>query len=313
MGEYLPPLDLNMASFYNLYYRGPPRVFLALVSCKSCCPRKVILKRSVFRIALLAGALGAGLFGGTIVAPNGNANVVGNDTSGALITTGISGELQILINPGQFVAGLQDITGFSFGRAEPGLGPISLTFTANIYLSTSPNNANSLPGHTLMSTTFANNVGPDNTLVFSGSTTETFAACSGPGPCPFGTNIVFTTPFLYNPMNGALLIDLQFTSFSASGGGEFDVIDCNPATNCVINSLFATPAAPTGMLNSGNNIVQITYDAVTGVKNRRRSSWRLPGWREWAFMRAAAPERRPEGGKPGLADRTSARVPTRHA
>jgi len=145
-------------------------VFLALVSCKSSRPRRVTLRRSVFRIVLVAGALGAHVFGGTIVAPNANATVVGNDTSGALPTTPISSEYQILINPGQFVAGLQDITGFSFGRAEPGMGPISLAVTASIYLSTSPNNANSLPGHTLMSTTFANNVGPDNTLVFSGST-----------------------------------------------------------------------------------------------------------------------------------------------
>jgi hypothetical protein len=221
------------------------------------------LKRSVFPIALLACVLGARVFGSTIVAPSSNATVVGNDTSGALATTPISGELQILINPGQFVTGLQDITGFSFGRAEPGLGPISLAVTGNIYLSTSPNNANSLPGHTLMSTTFANNVGLDNTLVFSGSTTENFAACSGPAPCAFGNDIVFTTPFLYNPMNGALLIDLQFTSFSATGSGEFDVIDCNSASNCVINSVFATPAASTGALNSGDNIVQVTYAAAT--------------------------------------------------
>ena len=50
-----------------------------------------------------------------------------------------------------------------------------------------------------MSTTFANNVGPDNTLVMSPSNFTIIAAgCAGPGPCPFSNQIVFTTPFPYN-------------------------------------------------------------------------------------------------------------------
>ena len=70
----------------------------------------------------------------------------------------------------------------------------------------------------------------------------TVAGCAVPGPCPFANNIVFTTPFLYNRANGPLLIDLQLTAVSASGTGEFDVINC-PNTTCVINGVDAGRSA----------------------------------------------------------------------
>ena len=223
------------------------------------------LLRIVFALAL-AATMAAPAFGQTIVVPNGNATVTGNDTSGPL-PGGVSLRFQTVIDPDQFPSGPINITGFTF-RAAPGTGAVNVSLSGNIYLSTSPNWANST-GHPLMSTTFANNVGSDSTLVMSPTSFAlTLAGCAAPGPCPFGNNIVFTTPFPYDRSNGPLLIDGQFTAFAALGAGEFDVVTCLN-TSCAINSVSAVPVgAATGEMNNdprfgGSSITQITYTPGT--------------------------------------------------
>ncbi len=239
---------------------------------------------SLLRIALaiaLAAAMVAPVFGESIVVPNGNATVKGNDTSGPL-PGGVSLRFQTVIDPDQFPSGPINITGFTF-RAAPGTGAVNVSLSGSIYLSTSPNWANST-GHPLMSTTFANNVGSDNTLVVSLSSFQlTGAGCAAPGPCPFANNIVFTTPFPYNKANGPLLMDGQFTVFSGSGTGEFDVITCLN-TSCAINSVSAVPVgAATGTMNDdprfgGSSINQITYTPATINLNQHglTGSWYKP-------------------------------------
>jgi hypothetical protein len=219
------------------------------------------MHRSLLLIAL-AVAMVAPVFGQSIVVPNRNAAVTGNDTSGPLPGS-FSVQFQTVIDPDQFPGlGPINITGFTW-RAAPGTGALNVSLSGNIYLSTSPDWANST-GHPLMSTTFANNVGADNTLVMSPSNfTVIGAGCTAPGPCPFANNIVFTTPFLYNRANGPLLIDAQLTTVSSSGTGQFDVIDC-PNTTCVTNSVSASPLGSAGALNGGGNITQITYTLASG-------------------------------------------------
>ena len=231
---------------------------------------------SLLRIALaiaVAAAMAAPVFGQSIVVPNGNATVKGNDTSGPL--TGFSSiRDQVVVDPSQFPAGPMNITGFTW-RAAPGTGALNLSFSGSIYLSTSPKWPNST-GHPLMSTTFANNVGSDNTLVMSPSNFAlTGPGCAGPSPCPFANNIAFTTPFPYDRANGPLLIDMQITAFSATGTGQFDVIDC-PNTNCVINNVDVEPlGAAAGTLEGGNNVIQITYAPATISLNQHglTGSW----------------------------------------
>ena len=217
------------------------------------------LLRIAFALAL-AAATAAPAFGQSIVVPNSNATVKGNDTSGPI--TGFSSfQDQTVINPDQLPAGPIFITGFAY-RATPGKGVVNITVSGNIYLSTSPNWANST-GHPLLSTTYANNVGPDDTLVMSlDNFTLTAPGCAGPSPCPFSNQFVFTTPFRYNKANGPLLIAIQATAFSASGSGEFDVIGCQN-TNCVINNVDGALGAPTGSLEASGNITQITYTPAT--------------------------------------------------
>ena len=154
-----------------------------------------------------------------MVAPNASASVAGN-ASNALPSGPVSIELQEIVGAGQLPSTPIEITGLSF-RAAPGTGPISATVgSPSIYLSTSPNVPNSkTSGFSLMSPTFAQNVGPDKTLVFSGSNiTWSDAGCAAPGPCPYDITIQFTTPFYYSDATGTLLIDMLETNLSAKSG-----------------------------------------------------------------------------------------------
>jgi len=65
-----------------------------------------------------------------------------------------------------------------------------------------------------LSSTYANNIGSDNTQLFSGNLYQ---------PWAFGDtlSIVLTTPFLYNPLNGNLLMDVQVSNTTAPGGWIF--------------------------------------------------------------------------------------------
>src|SRR5690242_4093119 len=220
--------------------------------------------RDWFRAACLAAALGAHAFGQGIVVPNGNATAAGNSASGPLPSTPIAFEAQTVIDPGQFgsVKGPIYITGFAL-RAAPGTGPLNVTMSGSVSLSTSPNYPSSAGGHTLLSTTLANNVGPDNTVVASGTATISGPGCSGPGPCPFSNTIEFTTPFLYNPKNGPLLIDQKATSFSATSG-QFDVESCG-APGCSFANVDSLPIGSPATLHYGGSIMLITYSTNVTV------------------------------------------------
>jgi hypothetical protein len=153
-----------------------------------------------------------------IVVPSHNTtdytNTPGNYTEGQGSTG--AGVIQQLIGSGQF-SGLGEIqiTEISF-RPAAGDGDFSANFGAlSVYLSTSPNFPNSLTP--MMSTTFGNNVGPDETLVYSSPNASwSGAGCAGPGVCPFDINLVLSTPFNYNPANGQLLLELDFSNYSAT-------------------------------------------------------------------------------------------------
>ncbi len=92
-----------------------------------------------------------------------------------------------------------------------------------------------------LSTVFADNIGPDETVVSAGLA-STFYPADGPpgGPRGFGISERFQTPFFYDPSKGNLLFD-----FSSTSG--FDV--ANPLDAVVaptVRSVFnLDPASPT--------------------------------------------------------------------
>jgi hypothetical protein len=72
-----------------------------------------------------------------------------------------------------------------------------------------------------LSATFANNVGADDTVVFSGPLSLS-SAFTGPsaGPKDFDIVITLQTPFLYDPSAGNLLLDVR--NFSGGTTIQFD-------------------------------------------------------------------------------------------
>ena len=221
-----------------------------------------VTKMSRAKLAFLFAASCLAVFGSVIVVPNANSAAVGNDTD----SIPGSGDVrsQVLLGSGQFasVGGPILIDQLSF-RAAPGTGPVNFSIaTMNLFLSTSPKFPNT--SGPLMSTTFSDNVGADNTLVFSGPLSFTSPGCTGPSVCLFDINVNFTTPFLYNPTQGRLLLDLKISGFSGLGG-TLDAVSFTGPPNGSGGSIASVNGGlndATGGLSFGDDIVQLRYTAA---------------------------------------------------
>lgn len=213
----------------NLVPCGSSVRFVALTSDGSFEPISLSAQRKVntmnrklaTRLALLTLTAGAFISVATataVVAPNGDANSEGNTNNVAPFSAGWFGS-----NP---TARYQQVYGSNqFGGSSIDIGAIAFRFDSivapgtetdvfpdvQIDLSTS----SSAPDQ--LSTTFANNVGANNSVVYSGSLTLTGSAL-GQSPNPFDLIINLQTPFLYNPSQGNLLLDI-----SIDGAGSFPI------------------------------------------------------------------------------------------
>jgi hypothetical protein len=163
-----------------------------------------------------------------LVVPNAETSTPGNAPSlasgtGSLQSEEVFGSDQFASVPGSLL-----ITQAAL-RLAPGTGPGSVAFTSlDVFLSTTSFAPNTSGGNTLLTNNFSTNLGPDNTHVFSGSLTGSSPGCAGPSACPFDLVFVFSTPFLYNPAKGNLLLEIEGSatlnetldgeSFSSPGG-----------------------------------------------------------------------------------------------
>ena len=95
--------------------------------------------------------------------------------------------------------------GLSF-RLEIEHLPVAETRSLIVALSTTDRGPDEL------STTFADNVGPDNTIVFDGTVNFESSGSMGLDLGVFDITINFTTPFVYDPSAGDLLLDITNTS-----------------------------------------------------------------------------------------------------
>jgi hypothetical protein len=85
-----------------------------------------------------------------------------------------------------------------------------------------------------LSTTFANNIGTNNTLVFDGTMTLATENLPGPGNTrQFDIVYPLTTPFLYDPAAGNLLLDFRISSGPVSAL-RWDGVSGNPTVRTVI-------------------------------------------------------------------------------
>jgi len=94
------------------------------------------------------------------------------------------------------------ITGISLRLFDgsPGFGPVvgpPVTFIMSTYVNPPP-----------LSTTFAENTGPDAVTVFAGDLIFGTVPGCNTNPCPFDLPVIFQTPFPYTPNFGDLLLDI---------------------------------------------------------------------------------------------------------
>lgn len=235
--------------------------------------------------ACVLGALCSAAFGGQIVVPNANATVPGNSPSSIAGLTG-SLEVQEVIGSGQLPAGSFEITAFSFAPAI-NTGPFDLTIgSLSVYLADSNNvYPNTNGGNTLIGATFANNVGANKTLVFSGSNvTLSDAGCTSPPHlvCPFDLTITFTTPFFYDHAD-PLLIDMQWTNVDGISGA-FDNQSSSFPPGGSVATVGGALGSTTGTVETSGEVLQITYTTVAAPEP---TSWTmmLAGGAALAWMR----------------------------
>jgi hypothetical protein len=98
-----------------------------------------------------------------------------------------------------------------------------------------------------LSTTFSNNVGANDTIVYGrGALTLSSSDTAGPGGTRnFDIIITLTTPFLYNPAQGNLLLDVR--NF---GGGQTTFFDAQITTGDAVSRVFT--------FGTGNNVNSLT-------------------------------------------------------
>jgi hypothetical protein len=121
-----------------------------------------------------------------------------------------------------------------------------------------------------MSTTFANNVGADDTVVYARGSLSLSSADTGPagGPKNFDIVINLTTPFLYNPLAGNLLLDVR--NF---GGGQTTDFDAERATDGSSRVLNESVAGATGSADSVALVTEFRFTPAVPEP----SSWLLLG------------------------------------
>jgi hypothetical protein len=142
------------------------------------------------------------------------------------------------------------ITHLSF-RADQGTGPFSSQIP-NLQINMSTTTA----APDALSSSFEANHGADNTQVFNGPLAlNTAGALAGPGA--FDITIPLSTPFLYVPSTGNLLVDVQ--NFSS---GPFFFVDTVLDFNDLSSRIWNTTAAFAQFADTHADVIEFSYQPV---------------------------------------------------
>lgn len=187
-----------------------------------------------------------------IVVPNARTNTEGNGAA----STGSPIRLQQVFDFSQFAAagGPIIVTQIAF-RPD---GSVTSGFTL-----TNPNLQINLSTTSMapdgLSTTFASNVGADDTVVRNGPITLSSANTGPPGgPKDFDIIITFTTPFFYDPALGNLLVD-----FRSTGSLSLVFLDVENTVGDSVSTVNGNIISPTGSAFTLGFITQFTYSPTT--------------------------------------------------
>jgi hypothetical protein len=212
---------------------------------------------------LVLGLAAWGLLGGMaqaafVVVPNALANTEGDSNNGFPFNIAnfqlSSQRYQQAFASSQFPAGPELITQITF-RPDAGTGAAFAATLPNVRIDLST----TALAPDALSSTFANNVGANDATVFSGalSLSSSFTGPAG-GPKDFDIVINLTTPFLYNPAAGNLLLDVRNI-----GGGRTTQFDATTTTPGGTTSRVYTITSngvndPTGTVNAGGLVTRFT-------------------------------------------------------
>jgi hypothetical protein len=185
-----------------------------------------------------------------VIVPGSAATVEGNLNNGFpfSIGAGHSQRYQQVYSSTEFLTPVL-ISGVAF-RPDGSVGGAFLSTLPNVQITLSTTGA-AVDG---LSPTFATNVGGNVTTVFSGalSLSSSFTGPPG-GPKDFDIAIVFTTPFLYNPLQGNLLLDI-----SNFGGGAARAFDSQSALDSTSRVFSACNANPGGICSGVGDLTGLT-------------------------------------------------------
>lgn len=188
-----------------------------------------------------------------IVAPNSLANTEGNSNA----STDPNSRVQQVYASSQFSAlgGPVYITQIAF-RPDAQFGQTFTVTNSNlqIILSTTSRAPDG------MSPVFAENVGANATLVYSGSLTVS-TAFTGPegGPKDFDLIINLQTPFLYDPAAGNLLVDFRTTGYFLT----FDVpLDFERTVGDSVSTVAGNINASSGITDTEGYVTRFTAEPV---------------------------------------------------
>lgn len=162
----------------------------------------------VFAPVLVFSSLVSPLRAQTIVVPGAQSAVEGNSNNGYPFNPGPFGvssqRYQQVYGSSAFgsLTGPTLLTAIAF-RVDGSGGAFAPVIAPNFQI----NFSTTLFGPDALSSTFASNVGANDTVVFAGPLT--ISAAPAGFPRPFNFVITLTTPFLYDPSAGNLLLDVR--------------------------------------------------------------------------------------------------------
>lgn len=226
-------------------------------------PMKTQRRRNVLAAVLgLAAFLlaGGGAEAVSIVVPNSLAATEGATNFGFpfnIAPSGLSSQrFQQIFAASEFasLSGPQSIAQIAF-RPDADFGNAFSSTISNIQINLST--TSKAPDG--LSTTFANNVGADDTVVFSG-TLSLSSADTGPaaGPKDFDIFINLLAPFLYDRTAGNLLLDVR--NFSGGSTTQFDAqfVSGDPISSVFTAASGSTVNDSSGTGNSNGLVAQFT-------------------------------------------------------
>ena len=192
------------------------------------------MKKLIPMLLLWSSALAA-LAQGVVVVPNGFGNVEGNSSTSDPFTSS-SFRFQQVFSASQFGTTPFFINNIRFRMDGASSGDVLYSFGGGtVQFSTTTRTADNL------SSVFADNIGSDVTTVRNGAFSFGGTFQPGASPQPFGQTIS-VSPFLYNPAQGNLLLDIRGRSGLVLFPGA---LDAESTVGDSVSWVFASSELPT--------------------------------------------------------------------